>query len=73
MSYRVVVDLERCESNALCMAICPEVFQLGDDDTLAVLHERPAESLRAMVEGAVAQCPRHAIEIVESDGCEPPT
>ena len=31
---RVVVDWDLCESNGLCMAAAPEVFQLQDDDTL---------------------------------------
>ena len=28
MSFRVVVDFDRCESNALCMAAAPEVFEV---------------------------------------------
>jgi ferredoxin len=34
---RVVVDDELCESNALCMGVAPEVFELRDDDLLYVL------------------------------------
>ena len=34
MSFRVVVDFDRCESNALCMAAAPEVFEVRDDDFL---------------------------------------
>jgi ferredoxin len=34
---RVVVDDELCESNALCMGVAPEVFELSDDDLLYVL------------------------------------
>ena len=28
MSFRVVVDFDKCESNALCMAAAPEVFEV---------------------------------------------
>ncbi len=41
MSFRVVVDFDKCESNALCMAAAPEVFEVRDDDFLYVLQEEP--------------------------------
>jgi ferredoxin len=60
---RVVVDWNRCESNALCMAAAPDVFELEDDDTLTVLDETPDESHRATVRDAVAACPKQAITL----------
>jgi ferredoxin len=60
---RVVVDFDLCESNALCMAAAPEVFEVRDDDFLYVLDENPPEALRAKVEAAVRTCPKHAISI----------
>ncbi len=62
---RVVVDYGRCESNALCMAAAPEVFEVRDDDQLYVLDEHPPESLRAKVEQAVRACPKIALSIEE--------
>ena len=50
---RVVVDYDLCESNAVCMSIAPEVFEVRDDDFLYVLQENPPEDLRAKVEEAV--------------------
>ena len=44
---RIVVDFDLCESNAVCMAIAPEVFEVRDDDFLYVLDENPPEELRA--------------------------
>ena len=38
---RVVVDYDLCESNALCMAAAPEVFEVRDDDFLYVLQDEP--------------------------------
>jgi ferredoxin len=60
---RVVVDYDLCESNALCMAAAPEVFEVRDDDFLYLLDENPPEELRAKVELAVQRCPKQAIRI----------
>jgi ferredoxin len=65
MSYRVVVDFDLCESNALCMAAAPEVFEVRDDDFLYVLDETPGDDLRPKVEEAVRRCPKAAISIAE--------
>ena len=60
---RVVVDYDLCESNALCMAAAPEVFEVRDDDFLYVLQDEPPETQRATVEEAVRRCPKQAITI----------
>ncbi len=60
---RVVVDFDLCESNAVCMNVAPEVFEVRDDDYLYVLQEEPEEGLRAKVEEAVARCPKQAITL----------
>ena len=60
---RVVVDYDLCESNALCMAAAPEVFEVRDDDFLYVLQENPPEELRSKVELAVQRCPKQAIKL----------
>ncbi|MHB1712166.1 MAG: ferredoxin [Acidimicrobiales bacterium] len=62
---RVRVDRDRCESNALCMAAAPEVFEVRDDDMLYVLVEEPGDELRPKVELAVKACPMTALSIVE--------
>ena len=60
---RVVVDFDLCESNALCMGLAQEVFEVRDDDLLYVLDENPPEGLRGQVEAAVRTCPKNAISI----------
>jgi ferredoxin len=60
---RVVVDMRLCESNALCMGIAPEVFNLDDDDVLHVLDETPDEALRPKVIEAIRNCPKQAISV----------
>lgn len=62
---KVVVDFEKCESNALCMDAAPEVFEVRDDDFLYVLQENPSEDLRDAVEKAARGCPKQAITIEE--------
>ena len=61
----VVVDFDVCESNAICMGIVPEVFEVRDDDFLYILQENPSDELRPKVEQAVRQCPKQAISIAE--------
>jgi ferredoxin len=67
MGYRVVVDFDLCESNARCMEVAPEVFEVRDDDFLYILDETPPEELRARVEEAVRRCPKAAISIADED------
>ena len=66
MSFRVVVDFDKCESNALCMAAAPEVFEVRDDGFLYLLQENPPESSRSKVEDAVRSCPTQALSIEET-------
>ena len=62
---RVVVDYDLCESNAICMGIAPEIFEVRDDDFLYVLNETPGEEDRAKVEDCVQRCAKQAISIAE--------
>ncbi len=60
---RVIVNFNLCESNALCVEDCPEVFEIRDDDLLYLLDDHPSEELRSKVEQAVRSCPKQAIAI----------
>jgi ferredoxin len=66
MAWKVVVDFDLCESNAICMGIVPEVFELRDDNYLYLLQDNPPDELHAKCEQAVRQCPKQAISIEES-------
>ena len=60
---KIKVDFDLCESNALCVALAPEVFELDDDDYLRLkTEETTAENIEA-VRRAVAACPRAAISL----------
>ncbi|MGQ0576389.1 MAG: ferredoxin [Pseudonocardia sp.] len=60
---KVVVDFDLCESNAICMGIAPEVFEVREDDFLYVLQDSPPEEMRPQLEEAVMSCPRAAIRL----------
>ncbi|HKV53445.1 MAG TPA: ferredoxin [Candidatus Binataceae bacterium] len=62
---KIVVDYNRCESNARCMQVAPDIFEVRDDDKLYVLEETPPESARERVLKAVRVCPKQAISVVE--------
>jgi ferredoxin len=63
---KIIVDYDLCEANARCMQVCPEIFEVDDDDNLILHAETFDESLKAKVEEAVRVCPRQAISIAKT-------
>ena len=62
---RVIVDYDLCTSNAVCMGIVPEVFEVRDDGFLYVLNENPGTEFDVRLGEAVASCPNGAISLEE--------
>ena len=60
---QVIVDRDRCHSNANCLDECPEVFTLDEKDRVVLLVDNPPEELRNKVEFAALCCPRFAITV----------
>ena len=60
---KIKVDFDLCESNALCEALAPEVFELDDDDFLQLRTEQTTDETIDNVRKAVAACPRSAISL----------
>ena len=58
---KIVVDFDVCEGHGLCVAACPEVFQLDDYGALVLLQKEPPPELDAEVRSAAALCPTAAI------------
>jgi ferredoxin len=58
---RPVVNLDRCEGNAYCVNIAPDVFRLDDDDYAVVTADPVTVEQEALVERAIAECPRAAL------------
>lgn len=62
---KVTVDYDLCTSNAVCMSIAPEVFEVRDDGFLYVLNDNPGPEFDDKLSQAVASCPNGAISIGE--------
>lgn len=60
---KIVVDFDKCDSNAICMNVAPKFFEVKDDNFLYILEEHPADDMRSLIEDAVRQCPTGAISI----------
>ena len=62
---RVEVDHDRCEGNAICVGIAPDVFDLDDDEYAVVTVDEVPDDQAELVKQAVAECPRAAL--IEKD------
>jgi ferredoxin len=62
---KVKVDFDRCQSNALCEGLAPDVFEIDDDDYLQLKQEEVEGEAIEPVRRAVAACPTQAISLVE--------
>ena len=58
---RIVVDRDRCEGNAICVGIDPELFQLDDEDYVMVTANPIPADAEERAEQAIAECPRAAL------------
>jgi ferredoxin len=61
---KIKVDFDLCESNAMCEALAPDVFELDDDDYLQLNTDEVTAENEQRVRQAAAACPRAAISIV---------
>ena len=59
--FRVVVDHDECEANAVCVGIAPEIFDLDDDEQLHILIDQPEGELADRARTAVDSCPKRAL------------
>jgi ferredoxin len=62
---RILVDRDLCVGTGTCVGICPEVFELNNDECVAVVKvdEVPA-SAEAACREAMYQCPVEAIKAI---------
>ena len=57
---KVTVDDSLCTGCSLCVSICPEVFEMGDDN---VAHVKEEGVENADVGDVASQCPVEAIKV----------
>ena len=62
---KIVVDLDLCEANLVCVGYCPEVFEVNERDELVIHEDELATADREDIEQAVRFCPRGALRIEE--------
>jgi ferredoxin len=66
MTYRITVNRELCASNAECVSLAPEVFELDDEDICVVLDPEGAKDKRILL--AARACPVDAITLIDDAG-----
>jgi ferredoxin len=59
---RVEVDRDRCEGNAVCVGIAPDLFELDDEDYAVVKVDQVPADLEDAAEQSIAECPRAALK-----------
>ena len=62
---RPEIDESLCIGDAICADICPEVFEMRDNDLAHVIDENPSPDLHEKVKEAADACPTSAILIHE--------
>lgn len=63
MGAKAYVDPDLCDACGTCEELCPEVFELGDDEVAHVIGD--CEENRDCCEEAMVSCPEEAISIEE--------
>ncbi|GFG66165.1 ferredoxin [Mycobacterium kubicae] len=58
---RVKVDRDRCEGNAVCVGIAPDIFDLDDEDYAVVKTDPIPADQENLAEQSIAECPRAAL------------
>lgn len=58
---RVEVDRDRCEGNAVCVGIAPDLFDLDDEDYAVVKADPVPEDQVELAQRAIEECPRAAL------------
>jgi ferredoxin len=61
----VEVDLERCTGHGICESIAEDVFEVQDDGSVVIDHQRATELDRAKLSQAVTQCPAAALRLLD--------
>jgi ferredoxin len=66
MPYRILVNRELCASNAECVSLAPEVFELDDEELCVVVDPEGAKDKRILL--AARACPVDAITLIDDSG-----
>lgn len=61
----VDVDLTKCTGHGICESIAEDVFEVQDDGSVVIDHERASAVDRSTLARAVTQCPAAALKLLE--------
>jgi len=62
---KVKVDHELCSGDGICVEICPDVFEMNDDDQAVVIADPVPDDAEDAVREAAESCPEGCIYIEE--------
>lgn len=62
---KAIVDQDLCIGCGLCADLCPEVFEMDDDDKAKTITDEVPEEAEEACRDAAEQCPVEAIKIEE--------
>ena len=65
---KAIVDEDLCFGCGVCQTICPEVFEMGDDNKAKVKLDPVPSAFHAACREAAEGCPEEAIRIEEQSG-----
>ncbi|MDD3731994.1 MAG: ferredoxin [candidate division Zixibacteria bacterium] len=61
---KVKIDKDLCTGDAICVDLCPDVFEMDGDQAKVIVDEVP-EEFEDCVRDAAESCPEGCIEIIE--------
>ncbi|RLE88640.1 MAG: ferredoxin [Thermoprotei archaeon] len=65
--YKVKIDWKKCIGCMSCVAVCPEVFDIDENEQRAIIKERYRRTLQdfttGMVPSSIMECIKDAVEI----------
>ena len=64
---KVIVDPDLCIGSASCVAIAPDIFDLGEDGKAYVKEGADMSQVEAILDAA-RSCPTEAIKVYDADG-----
>ena len=62
---KAIVDQELCIGCGVCPEVCPQVFQMNDEDLAEVIADPVPPEAEESARDAASQCPVEAISIEE--------
>lgn len=65
VSMKAEIDESLCIGDGICVDICPEVFEMRDDNLAHVTNDNPEASLSDKIKESADACPTGAIIVHE--------